>query len=335
MAPSGGSRRAQRGVRGTGSSLTICARCCRRGARPPHLAPDRRAGAGRLLRAAPRTTSEAAAQDVPRRLVRRPPRRRREGHRPTPTPPRRCWSRPPRTCPDATLSAKLGDGHRRRTSRRPSAGPRPGTSPPPPTGPTTPRCDLREAGDGWQVVAEPTVVHPELGEGQHLVLARSLPERAPITDAAGRAAVHARPRWSTSASTRRRSPTCRRWPPRSSAATGIAADDIVADVAGRARGPVRPGHHPAPARLREDPRPGLRPARRGLPDRRPGCWRPSPRFAVGAARPGRRGHRRGHRGVAGRRRAALRRRRPARASPACSGPSRSSWPAPPASPSRW
>lgn len=45
--------------------------------------------------------------------------------------------------------------------------------------------DLREGDDGWQVVAEPTLVHPELGEGQHLVLARSLPDRAPITDAAG------------------------------------------------------------------------------------------------------------------------------------------------------
>ena len=45
--------------------------------------------------------------------------------------------------------------------------------------------DLREAGDGWQVVAEPTLVHPDLGAGQHLVLARSLPDRAPITDATG------------------------------------------------------------------------------------------------------------------------------------------------------
>jgi cell division protein FtsI/penicillin-binding protein 2 len=44
---------------------------------------------------------------------------------------------------------------------------------------------LREDGDAWQVVAEPALVHPELGEGQHLVLARSLPDRAPITDAAG------------------------------------------------------------------------------------------------------------------------------------------------------
>ena len=48
--------------------------------------------------------------------------------------------------------------------------------------------DLRR-GDGddatWQVVAGPTVVHPELGGGQHLELARSLPERATITDATG------------------------------------------------------------------------------------------------------------------------------------------------------
>jgi cell division protein FtsI/penicillin-binding protein 2 len=47
------------------------------------------------------------------------------------------------------------------------------------------RLDLRRAEDEWQVVAEPTVVHPELAEGQHLELDRSLPERAPITDADG------------------------------------------------------------------------------------------------------------------------------------------------------
>ena len=44
---------------------------------------------------------------------------------------------------------------------------------------------LTEADDGWQVVSAPTVVHPQLGEGQHLELARSLPERAAITDATG------------------------------------------------------------------------------------------------------------------------------------------------------
>lgn len=46
---------------------------------------------------------------------------------------------------------------------------------------------LEEGDDGWQVVAEPTLVHPELGEGQHLELARSLPERADLTDASGAA----------------------------------------------------------------------------------------------------------------------------------------------------
>src|SRR3954453_115690 len=45
--------------------------------------------------------------------------------------------------------------------------------------------DLRQAGNGWQVVSAPTIVNPELGEGQQLQLARSLPERAPITDATG------------------------------------------------------------------------------------------------------------------------------------------------------
>ena len=44
---------------------------------------------------------------------------------------------------------------------------------------------LRESGDSWKVVAEPGLVHPELGEGQRLEVARGLPERAPITDASG------------------------------------------------------------------------------------------------------------------------------------------------------
>jgi hypothetical protein len=44
---------------------------------------------------------------------------------------------------------------------------------------------LTEGDDGWQVVAAPTLVHPRLGEGQHLELTRSLADRAPITDATG------------------------------------------------------------------------------------------------------------------------------------------------------
>lgn len=45
--------------------------------------------------------------------------------------------------------------------------------------------DLTEGEDGWQVVSRPTIVHPELADGQRLELARSLAERAPITDASG------------------------------------------------------------------------------------------------------------------------------------------------------
>ncbi|WP_040338184.1 penicillin-binding transpeptidase domain-containing protein [Candidatus Blastococcus massiliensis] len=44
---------------------------------------------------------------------------------------------------------------------------------------------LEEGEEDWQVVAEPALVHPELAEGQHLELTRSLPERAAITDASG------------------------------------------------------------------------------------------------------------------------------------------------------
>src|SRR3712207_4869950 len=44
---------------------------------------------------------------------------------------------------------------------------------------------LQEAEEGWDVVPEPALVHPELGEGQRLLLERELPERAAITDAAG------------------------------------------------------------------------------------------------------------------------------------------------------
>ena len=88
---------------------------------------------------------------------------------------------------------------------------------------------LQQAGDTWRVVAAPAVVHPELGEGQHLELTRSLPERAPITDAAGAplftptevvnvgidpAQVTDLPALAAALS----------------AATGVAADDIVADV---------------------------------------------------------------------------------------------------------
>jgi cell division protein FtsI/penicillin-binding protein 2 len=88
---------------------------------------------------------------------------------------------------------------------------------------------LREGENGWQVVAEPAMVHPELGEGQHLEVTRSLPERATITDGSGAplftptevvnvgvdpAQVTDLPALAAALS----------------AATGIAAEDIVADV---------------------------------------------------------------------------------------------------------
>ncbi len=88
---------------------------------------------------------------------------------------------------------------------------------------------LREVEDGWEVVAEPTLIHPELAEGQHLVVSRSLPERATITDGSGAplftptevvnvgidpAQVTDLPALAAALS----------------AATGVAAEDIVADV---------------------------------------------------------------------------------------------------------
>jgi cell division protein FtsI/penicillin-binding protein 2 len=47
------------------------------------------------------------------------------------------------------------------------------------------RLDLRQSNGRWLVVSEPTIVHPQLGAGQHLDLSRSLPDRAAITDATG------------------------------------------------------------------------------------------------------------------------------------------------------
>ncbi|WP_245159981.1 penicillin-binding transpeptidase domain-containing protein [Blastococcus sp. CT_GayMR19] len=89
--------------------------------------------------------------------------------------------------------------------------------------------DLEQVEDTWRVVAAPTLVHPELGEGQRLKLARTLPDRAPITDATGaplftptevvnvgvdKAQVTDLPALAAALS----------------AATGVAAEEIVADV---------------------------------------------------------------------------------------------------------
>ena len=88
---------------------------------------------------------------------------------------------------------------------------------------------LHEDGDGWQVVAEPTIVHPELGEGQHLVLARSLPDRAPITDAAG-APLFAPTEVVNVGVDRAQVTDLPALADALSQATGIAAEEIVADV---------------------------------------------------------------------------------------------------------
>jgi cell division protein FtsI/penicillin-binding protein 2 len=88
---------------------------------------------------------------------------------------------------------------------------------------------LREADDGWVVVAEPTLVHPELGEGQHLLLARSLPDRAPITDAAG-APLFAPTEVVNVGVDKAQVTDLPALAAALSAATGIAADEIVADV---------------------------------------------------------------------------------------------------------
>jgi len=89
--------------------------------------------------------------------------------------------------------------------------------------------DLREGKNGWQVVAEPTLVHPDLGKGQHLVLARSLPDRAPITDASG-AALFAPTEVVNVGVDPAQVTDLPALATALSAATGIAADQITADV---------------------------------------------------------------------------------------------------------
>jgi cell division protein FtsI/penicillin-binding protein 2 len=89
--------------------------------------------------------------------------------------------------------------------------------------------DLREGDDGWQVAAEPTFVHPELGDGQHIELARSLPDRAPLTDAAG-APLFAPTEVVNVGVDPGQVADLTALAGALSAATGIAADEIVADV---------------------------------------------------------------------------------------------------------
>jgi cell division protein FtsI/penicillin-binding protein 2 len=98
---------------------------------------------------------------------------------------------------------------------------------------------LREDGDGWEVVSEPTLVHPELGEGQHLVLSRSLPERAPITDATG-APLFAPTEVVNVGVDKAQVTDLPALAAALAAATGVSADEIVADVEAASAGQFVP-----------------------------------------------------------------------------------------------
>ncbi|WP_232797249.1 penicillin-binding transpeptidase domain-containing protein [Blastococcus atacamensis] len=88
---------------------------------------------------------------------------------------------------------------------------------------------LREGDEAWEVVAEPAMVHPELGEGQRLELVRTLPERAPITDADG-TPLFTETEVVNVGVAKGQETDLPALASALSAATGIAADEIVADV---------------------------------------------------------------------------------------------------------
>ena len=177
------------------------------------------------------------------------------------------------------------------------------------------------------------IVHPELGEGQHLELTRSLPERAPITDAAG--APLFTPTEVVNVGVDKDGVTdLPALAAALSAATGDPGRGHRRQGPGRPRGTVRAGHHPAPARSsrRSGPRCSTSPVPSSL--RTPGCSRrvrASPRrcWAGSARRP--------PRSSRSRRTTAPRATSTATSSGCrgCSAPSRSSSPARPGSPSRW
>lgn len=93
--------------------------------------------------------------------------------------------------------------------------------------------DLRRGGDeadgDWQVVSAPTVVHPELADGQHLTLTRTMPERAPITDASGAPLFTETEVVNVGVDTAQVTDLAA-LAAGLSAATGVSAEDITADV---------------------------------------------------------------------------------------------------------
>ena len=88
---------------------------------------------------------------------------------------------------------------------------------------------LQEAEEGWDVVPEPALVHPELAEGQRLLLERELPERAAITDAAGQP-LFARTEVVNVGVDPAQVTDLPALAAALSSATGVAAEEIVADV---------------------------------------------------------------------------------------------------------
>jgi cell division protein FtsI/penicillin-binding protein 2 len=88
---------------------------------------------------------------------------------------------------------------------------------------------LQEGDEDWEVVVEPQLVHPELGEGEHLELTRSLAERAPITDASGRPLFTPTEVVNVGVDTAQATdlPSLAAG---LAAATGVAAEEILADV---------------------------------------------------------------------------------------------------------
>ena len=99
--------------------------------------------------------------------------------------------------------------------------------------------DLEQVEDAWRVVAAPTLVHPELGEGQRLAVVRSLPERAPITDASG-APIFAPTEVVQVGVAKGQETDLPALAAALSAATGIAAEKIVADVQAASAGQFVP-----------------------------------------------------------------------------------------------
>ena len=206
--------------------LTICAVRTRRGPAFLTLRLIAVPLLGRLLRQRG-GRREGRRRGLPRRLVRRPSRRRREGHHR-----RRRRHRPAgadREGPPGRVTVGEARKGRRPGGKATVAWTATWDLAAAPDWTYDASLDLRKGDNGWQVVAEPTLVHPDLGRGSTSCSPAACADRAPITDAAGTplfaptevvnvgvdpAQVTDLPALAAALS----------------AATGVAADRIVADV---------------------------------------------------------------------------------------------------------